>query len=133
MLLNNNISNNSNELINLGSYCKQLIDDVAHSVNNEFLQEYVLKNIFIGSSKERIGERFTKIIRDIQKEEKVNIFKLLHDSFPMNPHFASHLARYYAMDEKNIDLGLQYAEKLFSCHLQILYFITLKLCVFYHS
>ncbi len=111
MLLNNNISCNSNELINLGSYCKQLIDDVAHSVNNEFLQEYVLKNIFIGSSKERIGEKFTKIIRDIQKEEKVNIFKLLHDSFPMNPHFASHLARYYAMDEKNIDLGLQYAEK----------------------
>jgi hypothetical protein len=75
------------------------------------LQEYILKNIFIGSAKERIGEKFTIIIRDIQKEEKVNIFKLLHDSFPMNPHFASHLARYYAMDEKNMKLGLEYAEK----------------------
>lgn len=111
MLLANSISLQNEELINLGHYCKLLIDDVAHSVNNEFLQEYVLKNIFIGSSKERIGEKFTKIIRDIQKEEKVNIFKLLHDSFPMNPHFASHLVRYYAMDEKNIELGLEYAEK----------------------
>lgn len=111
MLLTNNVSQSSKELVNLGSYCKQLINDVAHSINNEFLQEYVLKNIFIGSSKERIGEKFTKIINDIQKEEKVNIFKLLHESFPMNPHFASHLARYYAIDEKNIVLGLEYAEK----------------------
>lgn len=111
MLLSNNAFANPKELVNLGNYCKQLIDDVAYSANNEFLQEYVLKNIFIGSAKERIGERFTKIIRDIQKEEKVNIFKLLYDRFPMNPHFASHLARYYAMDEKNMELGLVYAEK----------------------
>lgn len=111
MLLSNSISPKNEDLINLSHYCKQLIDDVAHSLNNEFLQEYILRNIFIGSSKERIGEKFTKIIRDIQKEEKVNIFKSLYDSFPSNPHFASHLARYYAMDEKNMELGLEYAEK----------------------
>lgn len=114
MLLSNNTSDNSKELVNLGSYCKRLIDDVACSTNNEILQDYILKNIFIGSSKERTGEKFASIIYDIQKEERVNIFRLLYEKFPNNPHFASHLARYYAWGDENMELALDYAEKAIS-------------------
>lgn len=96
---------------NLGSYCKEFIKDVAHSDVASMLEEEVLQPLFIGSSKERDGEHFTKLVDDIQKEEQVNIFVTLHEHFPENPHFCSHLARYYALVEKNMGKALEYADR----------------------
>lgn len=112
MLLTNNTDFNTyGEIINLGNYCKLLIEDVSNSVHSEILQDYILKNLFIGTSRERTGDRFTRILNDIQKEDRINIFLLLHDRFPENPHFASHLARYYALEEKNFPEALKYADE----------------------
>lgn len=96
---------------NLGLYCKEFIEDVAHSDVASMLEEEVLQPLFIGSSKERDGEHFTKLVDDIQKEEQVNIFVTLHEHFPENPHFCSHLARYYALMEKNMGKALEYADR----------------------
>lgn len=101
-------------MANLGTYCKEFIQDLAFNPHNENLQEVVLKELFIGSAFERSGEKFTKLITDIQPEERINIFKSLHDHFPESPHFCSHLARYYAIVDRNMELAIEYADKAIS-------------------
>ena len=96
---------------NLGEYCISLIKDISDSPYAELLQEDILQPLFIGSSKERDGERFTELIDDIQKEERINIFTTLHQCFPDNAHFCSHLARYYAMEEKNLNKAIEFADR----------------------
>lgn len=95
---------------NLGTYCKEFILDSATSLVNSYLEGEVLQPLFIGSSKEREGDRFTDLVEEIQKEERINIFLTLHDQFPDNPHFCSHLARYYAREERNMQQALDYAD-----------------------
>lgn len=111
LLTNQSAPVDSVAYMNLGTYCKNLIEDVADSLNSETLQESILKDLFIGSSSERSSQKFTSIFDKIQKEDWVNIFKMLHERFPENPHFASHLARYYSIVEKNMSLALEYADK----------------------
>lgn len=60
----------------------------------------ILKDLFIGNTSERSGEKFNQLISDIPKEEQLPIFLKLHELFPTNAHFCSHLARYYAIEEK---------------------------------
>lgn len=96
---------------NLGTYCKELIKDTALNPMAELLQEYLLQPLFIGSSREREGEKFTELVETIREEERINIFKTLHEQFPDNSHFCSHLARYYAMKEKNMNKALEYADR----------------------
>ena len=96
---------------NLGSYCKEFIEDVARSGVADILERDVIQPMFIGSSKERDGEHFTRLVDDIQKEDRINIFSTLHIQFPENPHFCSHLARFYSMEEKNMEKALDYADR----------------------
>ena len=96
---------------NLGTYCKEFIEDVARSGVADILERDVIQPMFIGSSKERDGEHFTRLVDDIQKEDRINIFSTLHIQFPENPHFCSHLARFYSMEEKNMEKALDYADR----------------------
>lgn len=96
---------------NLGTYCKELIKDAADNSMAEQLQADILQPLFIGSSREREGEKFTELVEKNLEEERINIFVTLHEQFPDNPHFCSHLARYYAMKEKNMEKALEYADR----------------------
>lgn len=96
---------------NLGAYCKEFILDAARSLVSAHLEEEVLQPLFIGSSKERDGDKFTDVVEEIQKEERINIFLTLHEQFSDNPHFCSHLARFYAREERNMSLALKYADR----------------------
>lgn len=96
---------------NLGPYCKEFIEDAARSGVADYLESEIIQPMFIGSSKERDGEHFTRIVEDIQKEDRINIFTTLHTQFPDNPHFCSHLARFYSMEEKDMEKALDYADR----------------------
>ena len=96
---------------NLGSYCKEFIEDAARSGVADFLESEVIQPMFIGSSRERDGEHYTRLVEDIQKEDRINIFTSLHVQFPENPHFCSHLARFYSMEEKDMQKALDYADR----------------------
>jgi len=96
---------------NLGIYCKELIKDAANSPLATKLQDDVLQPLFIGSSREREGEKFTELVETIREEERINIFVTLYEQYPDNPHFCSHLARYYAMREKNREKALEFADR----------------------
>ena len=96
---------------NLGMYCKEFIEESARSSAADILENDIIQPMFIGSSKEREGEHFTKLVEDIQKEDRINIFATLHNHFPENPHFCSHLARYYALEEKDRQKALEYADR----------------------
>ena len=96
---------------NLGTYCKMFIEDTAHSGVADILESEVIQPMFIGSSKERDGEHFTTLVDDIQKEDRINIFMTLHTQYPENPHFCSHLARFYSMEEKDMEKALLYADR----------------------
>lgn len=96
---------------NLGTYCKEFILDTARSQVAANMEEEVLQPLFIGSSKERDGDKFTDLVEEIHKEERINIFLSLHEQYPDNPHFCSHLARYYAREERNMQLALEYADR----------------------
>lgn len=96
---------------NLGTYCKEFIEDVARSSVADVLEGDVIQPMFIGSSRERDGEHFTRLVEDIQKEDRINIFTTLHVQFPDNPHFCSHLARFYSMEEKDMGKALDYADR----------------------
>lgn len=96
---------------NLGTYCKEFILDAARSAVAVHLEEEVLQPLFIGSSKERDGDKFTDLVEEIHQEERINIFLTLQEQFPENPHFCSHLARYYAREERNMQFALDYADR----------------------
>lgn len=96
---------------NLGLYCKDFIEESARSSAADILEDDIIQPMFIGSSKEREREHFTKLVEDIQKEDRINIFATLHNQFPENPHFCSHLARYYALEEKDRQKALEYADR----------------------
>lgn len=96
---------------NLGLYCKDFIEESARSSAADILEDDIIQPMFIGSSKEREREHFTKLVEDIQKEDRINIFTTLHNQFPENPHFCSHLARYYALEEKDRQKALEYADR----------------------
>lgn len=96
---------------NLGTYCKEFIEEASRSGVAEVLENDVIQPMFIGSSKERDGEHFTRLVEDIQKEDRINIFTTLHVQFPENPHFCSHLARFYSMEEKDMEKALDYADR----------------------
>lgn len=97
---------------NLGNYCLELIQDMAdNDICSIEIKTNILKDLFIGNTAERSGEKFNQLISDINKEEQLPIFLKLHNLFPTNAHFCSHLARYYAIEEKNADEALIYADK----------------------
>ena len=110
LLRKDNAPEDTGWIDNLGVYCKEFIKDVAANPLAIQLQESILQPLFIGSSREREGEKFTGLVETIREEERINIFLTLHEQFPDNPHFCSHLARYYAMKEKNMALALDYAD-----------------------
>lgn len=97
---------------NLGNYCLELIQDMSdNDICSIEVKTSILKDLFIGNTAERSGEKFNQLISDINKEEQLPIFLKLHNLFPTNAHFCSHLARYYAIEEKNAEEALIYADK----------------------
>ncbi|AYB32347.1 cold-shock protein [Chryseolinea soli] len=97
---------------NLADYCIKLIEDsVSESLTADYTEE-LFQKLFIGSRRDRAGEAFTDIIRDITAtEDKERLFKTLKETFPDNPHYCSHLARFYAYYDKNRELALKYADE----------------------
>lgn len=97
---------------NLGNYCLFFIESMAdNDICSLEVKTNILKDLFIGNTSERSGEKFNQLISDIPKEEQLPIFLKLHELFPTNAHFCSHLARYYAIEEKNAVEALAYADK----------------------
>lgn len=96
---------------NLGSYCRELIKESALSALASRMEEDILQPLFIGTSREREGEKFTELVESVLAEERISIFYELHEQYPDNPHFCSHLARYYAKVEKNMHKALEYADR----------------------
>lgn len=95
---------------NLSEMCKKFIEDCAYSDSPEICEE-ILKKLFIGTSQERAGDSFTRIVKDLKDSSKLNIFKALHELYPQNPHFCSHLARFYANVEHNMEKAIEYADR----------------------
>lgn len=96
MLLNGTEAADNGTLMNLGSYCKQLIFEIARSSYRELLEETILQPLIIGTKADRAGENFTKLVTDMDAANQEDVFVALCDAFPENPHFCSHLARYYS-------------------------------------
>lgn len=96
----------------LSDYCVKLIEDsVSESNTSDYIQE-TLQKLFIGNRKDRAGEDFTTIIKDIESiDDREKIFLSLKNCYPDNPHYCSHLARFYAYHNKNRDKALQYADE----------------------
>lgn len=105
----------------LADYCIRFIEDsVSEGQTSEYIQE-ILQKLFIGTRRERAGETFTNIVNDaiirddqrriINQEKIEGIFKCLKESYPENPHYCSHLARFYAYKYKNRELALKYADE----------------------
>ena len=93
---------------NIGKYCKNLIQDAGKCEGFSDLLSDILKDLFIGSSALREGEAFTEIVNLMEREEQKLIFRELHETYPENPHFCSHLGRYYAKVEGNKQEALKY-------------------------
>lgn len=111
MLLNGVDSTESSQLMNQGSYCKQLIIDIANSSYSEILESTILQPLFIGTKAERAGESFTKVIADMNESDQEDVLVTLHTMFPENPHFCSHLARYYSKNKNDFGKAIEYADK----------------------
>lgn len=96
---------------NIGSYCCDMIEDAGKSGNfSDYLSD-ILKDLFIGSSAMRDGEKFTELVNLMNNEEKKLLFQTLHETYPDNPHFCSHLGRYYAKVEGNQEEAMRYANE----------------------
>lgn len=93
---------------NVGKYCKALIQDAGRCEGFSDMLSDILKDLFIGSSALREGETFTEIVNLMQRDEQKLIFRELHETYPENPHFCSHLGRYYAKVEGNKQEALKY-------------------------
>lgn len=96
---------------NVGMYCQSLIQDAGKCDSFSDILSDILKDLFIGSSILREGEKFTEIVNLMQKDEQRLIFKELHETYPDNPHFCSHLGRYYAKVEGNKQEALKYVNQ----------------------
>ena len=96
---------------NIGSYCQKLIEDSGKCSSYGEILSDILRDLFIGSSVLREGEKFTELINLMPKEEQKMIFKELHETYPYNPHFCSHLGRYYAKVEGNKQEALKYVDR----------------------
>lgn len=96
----------------LADICVKFIHDSSSENNiSEYIQE-VLKKLFIGNRKDRAGEDFTPIINDIGSVDgKELVFVTLKETYPDNPHYCSHLARFYAYHNKNREKALKYADE----------------------
>ncbi|WP_447637330.1 cold-shock protein [Flavobacterium microcysteis] len=98
----------------LADLCYSFIwDSHSDTSGSEYIQD-VLQKLFIGSSKDRAGEDFTQLINDIPRDDREKVFTALKDAYPDNPHYCSHLARFYAYHNKNRELALKYADKAIS-------------------
>lgn len=97
---------------NLASTCVHFIEDsITDSNTSDYVQE-ILNKLFIGTRKDRAGEDFTPIIQNIESiDDKERVFVTLKNTYPENPHYCSHLARFYAYSHKNRDKALQYADE----------------------
>jgi hypothetical protein len=97
---------------NLANYCIQLVKDSStEEITSAYISE-LLQELFIGTRKDRAGDAFTKIVRDIpNNEDKEKLFNVLVDTYPENPHFCSHLARFYAYQRRNSEKAFEYADK----------------------
>lgn len=96
----------------LADICVKFIQDSISDANtSEYIQE-ILQKLFIGNRKDRAGEDFTTIINDIELiDAKEQVFLALKETYPDNPHYCSHLARFYAYHNKNREKALQYADE----------------------
>jgi cold shock CspA family protein len=96
----------------IADICVKFIQDSTSDANtSEYIQE-VLQKLFIGNRKDRAGEDFTAIINDIDSiDGKEQVFLALKETYPDNPHYCSHLARFYAYHNKNREKALQYADE----------------------
>lgn len=96
----------------LADLCVKFIEDsISDFQTSEYIEE-VLQKLFIGNRKDRAGEDFTAIINDTDSiEGKEQIFIALKENYPDNPHYCSHLARFYAYHNKNSEKALQYADE----------------------
>lgn len=110
MLLNGTETKESSKLMNLGTYCKSLIADIANSRYSDMLEETILQQLLIGTKADREGEKFTKIVRDMDSAEQEDVLNTLHEQFPHNAHFCSHLARYYSSVKKDFERALELAD-----------------------
>lgn len=96
----------------LADVCVKFIEDSVSDANtSEYIQE-VLQKLFIGNRVDRAGEAFTLIIDDIiSSDGKEQVFLALKETYPDNPHYCSHLARFYAYHNKNREKALKYADE----------------------
>lgn len=96
----------------LSEYCIAFINDSSNiGENNEHIED-ILQKLFIGNRKDRSDEDFTPIITAIPSiEEKEAVFVSLKEAYPSNPHYCSHLARFYAYNNKNSVKALEYANE----------------------
>lgn len=96
----------------LADICVKFIQDsISDAHTSEYIQE-ILQKLFIGNRKDRAGEDFTNIINDIDSiDGKEQVFLALKQTYPDNPHYSSHLARFYAYHNKNREKALQFANE----------------------
>lgn len=114
MLLNGIDSKETSRFMNLGTYCKLFIEDIAKSQYREILEDSVLQQLLIGTKADRNGEKFTQIVRDMMPSEQEDVLNTLHNMFPENAHFCSHLARYYSSVKKDFVKALGLADRAIS-------------------
>lgn len=102
--------------LKLAKNCVEFITDCSTYQTIPTEIDIMLQEMFIGNNETRGGTKFTKLVGDIPEESKENLFVTLHESFPENAHYCSHLARYYAYDRKNknTDKALLYSERAIS-------------------
>lgn len=100
---------------NLADYCISFIEDSNTDVHiSEYVSE-IMQDLFIGTRKDRAGNAFTQIVNDIKgDEDKERVFLTLAECYPDNPHFCSHLARYYAYYQRNNERAFHFADKAIS-------------------
>lgn len=96
----------------LSDVCVKFIEDsLTESTTTGYIQE-TLQKLFIGDRRDRVKEVFAQIITEIDSNEgKERVFLTLKDTYPDNPHFCSHLARFYAYYYKNKEKALKYADE----------------------
>lgn len=111
-LLGGNTNNPEYWKHSLSSVCISFIEDsVADGFGSDYM-ETLLQKLFIGNQKDRAGDDFTPLINDIPTlEEKESVYIALTQFYPENPHYCSHLARFYAYSNKNPQKAIEYADK----------------------
>lgn len=93
----------------LTDYCVQLIEDMSLLPELEMAENYV-KDLFIQTHEDRDGE-FSSIISSMKESSnKLRIFQTIVSKFPNNPHFHSHLARFYSKEQHNFVEALRCAD-----------------------